>query len=53
MLSNLIKELKALAESILDENKTHDLESSLEQSRELYEKLLILRHLENQNETIV
>ena len=53
MLSNLIKELKALAESILDENETYDLESGLEQSRELYEKLLILRHLENQNETTI
>lgn len=48
MLSNLIKELKALAESILEENEAHDLETRLEQSRELYEKLLILRHFEKE-----
>ena len=52
MLSNLIKELKALAESILEENEAQDLEARFEQSRELYEKLLILRHLERE-ETLV
>lgn len=44
MLNNLIEELKVLAENILKEGQTSNLTSRLNQSRELYEKLLILRH---------
>lgn len=44
MLNNLIEELKVLAENILKEDQINDLASRLSQSRELYEKLLVLRH---------
>jgi hypothetical protein len=44
MLNNLIEELKVLAENILKEGQANDLASRLDQSRELYEKLLVLRH---------
>jgi len=44
MLNNLIEELKVLAENILKEDQANDLVSRLDQSRELYEKLLVLRH---------
>jgi hypothetical protein len=44
MLNNLIEELKVLAENILKEDQANDLASRLSQSRELYEKLLVLRH---------
>ena len=44
MLNNLIEELKVLAENILKEGQANDLVSRLDQSRELYEKLLVLRH---------
>lgn len=55
MLNNLIEELKVLAENILKEGQTSNLTSRLNQSRELYEKLLILRHelaQEEQNKVI-
>lgn len=45
MLTNLIKELKVLAETILEEDQSNDLESRLIQSRQLYEKLLVMNHL--------
>ncbi len=48
MLNNLIEELRKLAESILKEEQASDLESKLNQARELYEKLLILDHLEKE-----
>ncbi len=50
MLNNLIEELKVLAENILKEGQTSNLTSRLNQSRELYEKLLILRHELEQEE---
>jgi hypothetical protein len=46
MKDNLIEELKSLAEKILNEDALNDLESSLELSRSLHEKLLILNHLQ-------
>lgn len=48
MLNNLIEELRKLAESILKEERASDIESKLNQARELYEKLLILDHLEKE-----
>ena len=44
MLNNLIEELKVLAENILKEEQINDAASRLSQSREIYEKLLILSH---------
>lgn len=48
MLNNLIEDLRKLAASILKEEQTSNLESKLNQARELYEKLLILNHLEKE-----
>jgi len=48
MPNNLIEELRILAESILKEGQGSDLESKLNQARDLYEKLLILDHLEKE-----
>ncbi len=48
MLNNLIEELRIIAESILKEEQGSDLESKLNQARNLYEKLLILDHLEKE-----
>jgi len=48
MLNNLIEELRILAESILKEEQGSDLESKLNQARNLYEKLLILDHLKKE-----
>ncbi len=50
MLNNLIKELKILAEKILEEDLALTIESRLVQSRELYEKLMVLHYL-NKEET--
>jgi hypothetical protein len=50
MLNNLIEELKVLAENILKEDQANDLALRLSQSRELYEKLLVLRHELTQEE---
>ena len=50
MLNSLIEELKVLAENILKDDQTNDLASRLNQSRELYEKLLVLRHESAQEE---
>jgi hypothetical protein len=50
MLNDLIKELKNLAEKILEEDSALTLESRLVQSRELYEKLMVLHYL-NEQET--
>ena len=44
----LRKELKMLAELILDDQREHDLESLLNTSREIYEKYVILMHLEQE-----
>ncbi|MCA0932904.1 hypothetical protein LCM02_10620 [Lutimonas saemankumensis] len=49
MKDNLIEELKSLAEKILNEEALNDLESSLELSRALHEKFLILNHLHLNN----
>ncbi|MGI9532112.1 hypothetical protein [Lutimonas sp.] len=49
MHNNLMEELRTLAESILQEPQGPELETRLEQARNLYEKLLILDHL-NKNE---
>ncbi len=50
MLNNLIEELKVLAENILKEEQTNDMASRLGQARELYERLLVLKHLQEQEE---
>jgi hypothetical protein len=51
MLNNLIEELKVLAENILKEEQINDTASRLSQAREIYEKLLILSHELEQEET--
>jgi len=48
MLNSLIEDLRILAESILKEEQVSDVQSKLEQARNLYEKLLILDHLEKE-----
>lgn len=48
MLNDLIKELKNLAEKILEEDPALTIESRLVQSRELYEKLMVLHYLNEQ-----
>ena len=50
MLNNLIEELKVLAENILKEDQTNDITSRLSQTRDLYEKLIILQHNLEQEE---
>ena len=45
MENNLRKELKILAELILDTQNEPDLDSLLNQSRMLYEKCIVLQHL--------
>jgi len=50
MLKKLTEELKKLAETILEDPQNADVESRLVQSREIYEKLLILRHHLKQDE---
>ena len=50
MLNSLIEELKVLAQNILKDDQANDLTSRLSQSRELYEKLLVLRHELKQEE---
>ncbi|MGB5321908.1 hypothetical protein, partial [Lutimonas sp.] len=52
MLNSLIEELKVLAENILKEDQANEVASRLSQSRELYEKLLVLRHELEQEEQI-
>jgi len=47
----LRKELKILAELILDDQHEHDLESLLNTSREIYEKYVILQHLEHKEKS--
>ena len=47
----LTKELKLLAESILNGEQGQDIESGLLQARELYEKFLILSHLNQEMES--
>ena len=46
MDTNLKKELKIIAERILDKQFEEDIRSLLDQSREIYEKLLVLHHME-------
>ena len=50
MLNNLIDELKVLAEQILNEENSENMVSSLDHARDLYEKLLILKHIQEQEE---
>lgn len=52
MDNNLRKELKILAERILDTENELDLDSLLSQSRLLYEKCIVLQHL-NSEETVM
>lgn len=49
MLNNLIEDLRILAESILKEEQVSDVESKVDQARSLYEKLLVLDHLEKES----
>jgi len=46
MLNNLIEDLRLLAESILKNEQVSDVNIKLDQARSLYEKLLVLDHLE-------
>ena len=48
MLNNLIEDLRLLAESILKEEQISDVQSKLDQARNLYEKLLNKEHLEKE-----
>ena len=48
MENNLRKELKILAERILDNQNEFDLEFLLDQSRMLYEKCIVLQHLNSE-----
>jgi hypothetical protein len=47
----LREKLKILAELILDDQHEHDLESLLNTSREIYEKYVILQHLEKEEKS--
>ena len=50
MRNNLIKELKTLAELILREETAPSDKATLDQARSLYEKLLIIQHVQNESE---
>jgi len=52
MINKLIEELKLLAESILKEEQISDVELKLDQARTVYEKLLILDHLDKEAEEV-
>ena len=51
MENNLRKELKILAEQILNEQKELDFKALLDQTREIYEKCVLLNHLNQENDT--
>ena len=51
MSNNLIEELRTLAELILKEEKTSLDKATLDQARSLYEKLLILQHVQNESKS--
>ena len=51
MENNLRKELKILAEQILNEQNELDFKALLNQTREIYEKCLVLNHLNNEEKT--
>ena len=51
MENNLRKELKILAEQILNEQKELDFKALLDQTREIYEKCVLLNHLNNKDDT--
>jgi hypothetical protein len=53
MENNLRKELKILAEQILNEQKELDFKALLNQTREIYEKCVLLNHLNNEDKTTV
>ena len=53
MENNLRKELKILAEQILNEEKELDFNALLDQTREIYEKCVLLNHLNNEDKTTV
>ncbi len=49
MENNLRKELKILAEQILNEEKELDFKALINQTREIYEKCVVLNHLNNED----
>jgi len=51
MENNLRKELKILAEQILNEQKELDFKALLDQTREIYEKCVLLNHLNKKDDT--
>jgi len=51
MENNLRKELKILAEQILNEEKELDFKALINQTREIYEKCVVLNHLNNEGMT--
>jgi len=51
MENNLRKELKILAEQILNEQKELDFKALLDQTREIYEKCVLLNHLNKEDHT--
>ena len=51
MENNLRKELKILAEQILNEQKELDFRALLDQTREIYEKCVVLNHLNKEDKT--
>ena len=51
MENNLRKELKILAEQILNEEKELDFKALINQTREIYEKCVVLNHLNNEHMT--
>ena len=53
MENNLRKELKILAEQILNEQKELDFKALLDQTRNIYEKCVVLNHLNNEDKTTV
>ena len=53
MENNLRKELKILAEQILNEQNELDFKALLDQTREIYEKCVLLNHLNKENDTVV
>ena len=53
MENNLRKELKILAEQILNEQKELDFKALLDQTREIYEKCILLNHLNKKDDTTV
>ncbi len=53
MENNLRKELKILAEQLLNDEKELDFKALINQTREIYEKCVVLNHLNNEHMTTV